>query len=109
MLYIKKNFQPFDVKELKLDLWEELPDDFSLGNIDKRILLDNDWITALGIWYIDPNSKYLDWIEKGIEIIREGIKKRKFERRISANFLEESLNISQVDSEVVIRLSLIHI
>lgn len=98
-----KDFHPFEVNKLKVQLWDSLPASFNLKTIDRRFIKKGSWITALGIWYIDPNSKYLKWVERGILFIKEEIKKGELKGNVTSEMIEQELNISSREASIVLR------
>ena len=79
----KYDFAPIDIKEIKVKLWGKIPADFKIENIDRRLFI-NRHITLLGLWYIDAESRYFDYVDKSIITIKDYIKKYMTPKQIVA-------------------------
>ena len=99
----ERNFENLEVKKIKLELYDLLPKNFSIENVDERLVHNKSWITALGIYFIDPNSNYLNWIEDSIFLIKKGIISGDLDHMVSSSFIRNELSISDRESEIVLR------
>jgi len=62
-------------RELRIALWNKLPNNFDPYKIDRRLVLNGNQITLLGIWHIHPDTDLLDKTDQIILCIRELILK----------------------------------
>jgi len=97
----KYDFAPIDIKEIKVKLWGKIPADFKIENIDRRLFI-NRHITLLGLWYIDAESRYFDYVDKSIITIKDYIKKYMTPKRIKAIEISELCNIPVRNAEIVL-------
>jgi hypothetical protein len=88
-----KMFQPIDTRQLRIELWEQLPKNFDQTKIDRRLAVYGSSITLLGVWHVDPHSDLIHKTDQIIICIRDMILKNHKIKRFSARDVAESTNI----------------
>lgn len=99
-VYTNKDFNP---RVAKVKLRDQLPKDFDPKKIDKRFLADGKNLTALGIWYVDPNSIVLKHIEKVILAIRDIIIMHPGIEIITAKQISVNTGIDERSTEIALK------
>ena len=99
-VYTDKDFNP---RVAKVKLRDQLPKDFDPKKIDKRFLADGKNLTALGIWYVDPNSIVLQHIEKVILAIRDMIIRHPGIEILTAKQISANTGIDERSTEIALK------
>ncbi|HEY0434004.1 MAG TPA: hypothetical protein VGC95_09040, partial [Chitinophagaceae bacterium] len=88
-----KKFEPIETRQLKVELWDQLPKNFDPYKMDRRLVLNGSAITLLGIWHIDPNTELIQKTDRIITCIRDMILKDHNLKRFSAETVAAATSI----------------
>src|SRR5438876_686771 len=62
--------EPLNTEEVRVILWDRIPEDFDWRKIDQRLLQNGSVITLLGILHVAPRSDFADIVDRIIKHIR---------------------------------------
>ena len=100
---LKLNFSNFEVKSLRVKLWEKLPKDFDPDTINNRLIRDGH-LTLIGLWHVDPRNAMFDYISKIFEIIKDLIHKNPEISTVKAKEIATLACITERDAEIALKL-----
>jgi hypothetical protein len=100
---LKLDFTEFDVRALRVKLWDKLPENFDPDKIDRRLVFANH-LTLIGLWHVDPENALFIHIPKIIEIIKNSILKNPTIKEVKANEIAVLSGITEKESEIALRL-----
>jgi len=90
----------FDSRHIKRKLWNKLSNDFSPDDIP-RALAGYSYITPIGIWHLDPQTKIFDQIDKIFYGLKELIVEKYNEDKIE---IVELATISKIEPDEIKRI-----
>lgn len=93
----------FDFRTLRVELWDQLPEDFDPSQIDYRLIQDNG-LTLLGLCLLEPESEMIKNTEKVIIAIRKMIINNPKLEKVNAKQVAEDLSLQVVEVEEIFRL-----
>lgn len=82
---------------LKHELRDKLPDDFSPYEIDARLVGAGSRITLLGIWHVDPKSRFIEQTDKFFQYLHHRAVTERRPGEIAATEIAEELGTSVDD------------
>lgn len=88
-----KNFERFSIKALKVELWDDLSNNFDPDDLDWRFYRNNR-ITLVGLWHIDPQNFLFSLCTKVIRQIKKEIRKRKIIKKVVSSNIGREINTS---------------
>ncbi|MHC4125486.1 MAG: hypothetical protein ACYSRR_03405, partial [Planctomycetota bacterium] len=100
---LKLNFSNFEVKSLKVKLWNKLPEDFDPDKIDNRLIRDKH-LTLIGLWYVNPESPIFGHVSKIIKIIVDLIHKNPVISQVTAKEIAALTRIRERDVTIALKL-----
>ena len=100
---MKANFSLINVNHMKIRLWKKLPEDFNPKEIDWR-LIDDNHLTLIGLWHVNPNSPIFSHVSKTIEVTRDLIVKNPQIKAVTANEIAELVGITEREAEIALML-----
>ncbi len=99
----KNKGNEIDVNVLKVKLWEKLPEDFDPQKIGYHFA-DNNGLTLIGLWHIDPNNKLLDISDKVMRDLKGVNNRNPNIDSVKGIDLAQRINEDLDDIEVALRL-----
>lgn len=100
---LKLNFAKYDSRQLKAKIWDNVSKGFDPTKIDRR-LCNNEGLTLLGLWYINPENILIKLSEETLCFIKAGIKNNPTIDSINHNDLGTILNIPPEKAQIVLKL-----
>ena len=96
--------EPLNTEEVRVILWDRIPEDFDWRKIDQRLLQNGSVITLLGILHVAPRSDFADIVDRIIKHIRALIRDNPKISDVTAENLSKALSIEARQIEKSFRL-----
>jgi hypothetical protein len=100
---MKANFSPVNVKSMKIRLRDKLPMDFDPKMMSPS-LIQNNRLTLIGLWHVNPNSPIFSQVSKTIEAIKDLILKNHEIKEVTAKEISDLVGISEREAEISLML-----
>jgi hypothetical protein len=94
----RRDFDDVDSRSLRIALSDRLPSDFSPKSLQEKYLIYGEHISLLGLWHVDPESRYLKAAETVIRCLRDILFQMPHIQSVSA---QEIAAQTQIDERVV--------
>lgn len=82
---------------LKHQMRDDLPDGFDPREMDQRILANGSIITLLGIWHVDPTSRFIDGSDRFLRYLRHRARTERRPGEIEFSEISDELGMSVED------------
>ncbi|MDR3596565.1 hypothetical protein [Clostridium sp.] len=99
---LKLNFAKYDSRQIKVGLSNKLSKGFDPTKIDRR-LCNNDGLTLLGLWYINPGNSLIELTEETLNFIKLYIRNNPTIDSINHNTLASKLSIPPEEAQIILK------